>query len=173
MFQNDYIMRMIEQFTKALAQILFKRQAGETTEAMDELEEAYGSYLGLDRKTVMHMTDDQLLMLFGGESAISSDKCIMLAELFYMEFKLLPETSQENERNHLGLRALHFYLLAMLNTDMWDNSEFREHFEEIIDEIPMAYIRVSLLDKIAEYYARIGEDSNKIRIEKEIWQRLG
>ncbi|MCF7803097.1 MAG: hypothetical protein K9N46_11355 [Candidatus Marinimicrobia bacterium] len=171
MFQKDYLMRQIMEFSKGLARILGRQKSGEVVETGQELDEIYQSSLGLGRDTVLQMSDQQLLILFGGEEAIESDKCIMLAELFYTELQLLHTAKDDPLRNELRLRALRYYLLAVHGTDMWDDTEFRQHFEEVRDSLSLSNIPISLLEYLVTYYERVGDQANKAQVMEEISRR--
>jgi hypothetical protein len=47
MFGTDYIERMIHQFAKFLARVLFRIKSGNLNEAQVEIERASGQFLGL------------------------------------------------------------------------------------------------------------------------------
>ena len=160
MFQKDYLMRLIQQFIQGLIQVLTKQKSGEINETVDDLGEMYHSYLGLDRATIAQMSDNQILSLFGGEENIGSDKCLMIAELFYAETQI--ESSGNGEYT---VRALRFYLLAIKDTDMWDDSPAFEHFHELLDTISFEKIPEDLLKQLAVFYHRIGDKQNQAQIE--------
>jgi len=166
MFRKDYLMRLIEQFIQTLLQVLFKIKSGQITGATESLEVIYTSYLGLSRDAVAAMSDRQILALFGGEDRIGSDKCIMLAELFYAETLLLPSGASEDERNQLTLRAIRFYLNAMHKTDLWDGTEAREHFHTLLEICPLASIPAPLLRLLSDYYDRIGQTGNSVQVDR-------
>jgi len=155
-YQKDYLMRLIEQFIQGLLQVLFHIEAGELVVAEDHLETLYNKSLGLSRESVSMMSDDQLLLLFGGEDAIGSDKCVMLAELFYAEVKLLPDSIPEEQYRDQAMRSLSFYLRAMESTNLWDGTDFQEHFENLLGTLPFSSIPGDKLRSLANYYQRTG-----------------
>lgn len=168
MYQKDYLMRLIEQFIQGLLQVLFHIESGQTVQAEDSLGKLYTSSLGLSRETVAQMSDEQIVVLFGGKDVIGSDKCIMLAELFYAETRLLPASIPGDQYSDLACRSLYYYLLTLKKTTMWNDTEFHEHFLDLVGTLEYSKIPTNQLIQLSDYYSSINDKYHQNEVSKEL-----
>ncbi len=92
MIERDYIMRMIDMLGKFLARALFMKKSRDFQKAADELATAYKTLLGLDRTIALTLSEDQLVLLMGGNDPATFSKCYVLgmllkedADLFHLQ----------------------------------------------------------------------------------------
>jgi len=103
MIQEDYIMRMIEQFVKVLAQIIGLKQKGEFLEAMETVDEAYNSLLRLDRNELLRIPAKELIEKF------NHDQLSVFADLLFEEGDIKLLQDNENEASDRLKKALEIY----------------------------------------------------------------
>ena len=81
MLRNDYIMRLIEQFTQAMALILGFKNAQKYQDALDLTAETIQQLFGVDAKFIDTIPDEDLMVLLRTNDGIEPDKAIIIAAL--------------------------------------------------------------------------------------------
>ncbi len=112
--QNDYIMRMIEQFTQAILAIMQRREAGEHQAAMEQIQAASRLFLREDLETLLLYSPEKIADKFRDSAGhIDSEQCTMCADLLY-ELALISEAQQNKEASiYLKTRCLYLYRIAI------------------------------------------------------------
>lgn len=96
MLQRDYILRLIREFTAALARMLEKKEIEDRRRAIKDL---YRQYIGDDR-FYRHATIDKVMLAMEGvEPEERLYKMEMLAELYYHEADLLSNPERDELLN--------------------------------------------------------------------------
>ena len=94
MYQPDYIMRTIKQFSEMLAALLFGARTKGQEVTFNDLEELSLTFTGLSLKTLMALPTSQLLNLFSVTGALDIEKVYVSARLLYQ----LAEQEGDTER---------------------------------------------------------------------------
>jgi tetratricopeptide (TPR) repeat protein len=108
MINRDYILRMIEQLSRALAKVLLYKEAGECQEAIGELKKVGKLFLGLSPEAMEVLTEHELLSLWSVGGDLDAEKCALAAQIFRTEGEVyehqgnLESTSASYEKS-LGL----------------------------------------------------------------------
>ncbi|MEM8559698.1 MAG: hypothetical protein AAGG50_17900 [Bacteroidota bacterium] len=97
MFQQDFIVRQVQQLAQVLAQVLFHKRAGEEVEAQDALANGLVAALDLELTTLRTLDRDDLMARFAPAGALSVDTAVALAEV------LQEDTEQAGRRRALWL----------------------------------------------------------------------
>ena len=87
MIEKDYIMRMIQQFARFLAAVLFKIESGNVEEAQSDVQSACKDYLGLPFNFLLGMPDQELVNIFTLGGQLDVDRCYIAAQLLFCEAK--------------------------------------------------------------------------------------
>lgn len=90
---SDYIMRIIEQFVKALAAIIRARKAGQHEEAFRQIQITSQDYLKTDILSLLHCSAEECLSRFRTGNEIDSERCVICADLLY-ELALIFDAKQ-------------------------------------------------------------------------------
>lgn len=86
MIERDYIMRMVQQFSRMMAHIIGLKEKGRHAEALDEIKHVYNSTLKLEHEQVMGFGKDDWK---GFYSERSIEECEMAADLLRLEGEVL------------------------------------------------------------------------------------
>ena len=81
MITRDFLLRQIHQLAQALAQVLFRKQAGQYEEAQDLLGQTLRDVTGLDPEGFRQLPREALLALCTAGQTFSNDKALALADL--------------------------------------------------------------------------------------------
>lgn len=154
----DYIIRLLEQFTRALASIIRARQAGKQEEAYELVQNAGQLFLGIDINTLLNNSPDQLLDKFRKESnELDVEKCIFCAELLY-EMSLISEAEQfEDVALHLKILSLNMFISVIPKEKQFQNSYYLEKVEALLEELQEHVLPDSVLAKLNSYQDFLGK----------------
>lgn len=114
MFQRDYFMRMIEQMTEAVGQVLQLRRERKQEEALLVLEELLDKRFRLSGKLIRSLSGEDLMSMMTTNGILETDQLQAIAVLIRQESELYGELGRENESYAMSLKALHLYLRLSL-----------------------------------------------------------
>ncbi len=140
MIKQDYIMRLIEQLVKALSKILFNKETGNHTEAIQNINNSFSSLLGLDHKLLEISSADNIVSLLElqGDSTTLNIKYILIAKLLKekAEIKSLSEPKDFDAVIEYK-KALTLFLEGFLNNKNKDVplNEYHQDVEELADKL--------------------------------------
>ena len=132
MLRKDYIMRMVEQITRAVAEIVLRRKARENLEAERLLEQASTEYLGLAFDFLKSQPLGQLKMLFALDGELDVGKCIVAGELFVQAAAMLEDRGEVAEAEALLTRSQDLFIEAYR---VLPEKERRLYAQKIVDMI--------------------------------------
>jgi hypothetical protein len=127
---------MIQQLSGFVTGLLHLRQAGRTTEAIQQIEDAYGRFTGLSATLVHAISEDDLIQLLRARGGVDPDRAWALAELMREEAIAYDELGNEAEGTPRFLKSLRLYLEVL----------------DVIEELP-GLLNVNGLEEVAERVA--------------------
>ena len=83
MFESDFILRLVQQLTQALARILGRRAAGEEDQLEEELDEFTRTGFGMSLELLASMRDDELFQLIVRDHHADYERLALLARILY------------------------------------------------------------------------------------------
>src|SRR5215211_7598301 len=107
---QDYILRMVQQFSGFLVRVLRLRKEGKTDEALAVLADGYGALVGLPESLVHALSDDDLIALLRSQGRLDLERCLGLAELLREEAHVYDDAEGYDESYTRNLKALRLYL---------------------------------------------------------------
>lgn len=113
MFTNDYVMRMIELFVRAVAKIVGLREAGEKDEAYILLQDTIKGALGVNADTVDGLDYDAFVAIMAAGGDLTPERYLLLSELMRIKGEMAREEGQEALAAGLLEKALCLYLAAL------------------------------------------------------------
>lgn len=129
--REDYLLRMIEQTAKAVAQMIGLRKSGDFTAAHAVLDAAYGSLLGPDALLFSRMDPET-----GAKLLAEPEKMAVMADLIHEDAELR-RAAQEGGAAELDRKALAYARLAAAarpeDTDYSRLAERMEAFTQVPD----------------------------------------
>ncbi|MGO4372979.1 DUF6483 family protein [Paenibacillus sp. 2TAB19] len=142
MFQRDYFMRMIEQMTEAVGQILQLRRERKQEEALLVLDELLDKRFRLSSKLIRSLSDEDLVRMMTTNGLLEADHLGAIAILVRQEAELHAELGREDESFVLSIKALHLFLrLSLADTEtviVNPNEQIAELLEELLPyELPV------------------------------------
>jgi len=132
-FQNsDYIMRMIEQFARALASIITARKAQQHEEAFVQIQHASQLYLESDVLELIKLSPKGIIEKFRGRSGrVDVEKCVVCADLLY-EMALISEAKGITElSDHIKMQCLYLYVTAIPMDKQFETTGYLEKVDTL------------------------------------------
>jgi hypothetical protein len=127
---------MIQQLSGFVTGLLQLRKSGRTTEAIQQIEDAYGRFTGLSATLVHAISEDDLIQLLRARGGVDPDRAWALAELLREEAVAYEELGNESEAVPRFLKSLRLYLEVL----------------DVIEELP-GLLNVDGLETVAERVA--------------------
>ena len=97
MVNKDYIMRLIEQLSQAIAKILFNIENKNYDAAINEINLSYKGLTGFDPSLVNSLSDQEIISFLTKGKTADPEKCLVIARLLRAEAELNEIT--ENDFN--------------------------------------------------------------------------
>ncbi|MCH8317575.1 MAG: hypothetical protein IIA88_03625 [Bacteroidetes bacterium] len=106
MVQKDYLLRLIEQFSKTLINIIGLKKKGEYKKASELIAETYRGLLKFDPGYLEHIPDNELLDTLVKDKALNHDQLEIVADLLIEEGDILFQQKQRNKSRTKYSQAL-------------------------------------------------------------------
>ncbi|MFX3636167.1 MAG: DUF6483 family protein [Candidatus Pristimantibacillus sp.] len=114
MFQRDYFMRMIEQMTTALGQIMQLKREMKQGEALLVIDELLDKRFGISGNLIRSLSDKDLMGVLTTNGVIETDNIQAIAILLKQEAELYDELGKEDASFHHYLKSLHLFMRLSL-----------------------------------------------------------
>ena len=168
MIRQDYIMRLIEQLVRFLAKILFNKETGNYRDALQNIDNAFSSLLGLDNKLIDISSAEDIIYLLKlpGNTTALSIKYIVVAKLLKEKADIKSINNSDNfNSNYEYQKSLVLFLEGYLNNKdkdfpLDDYYKDVEELAEMLDDNLSADMRT----KLVKFYEMIG-NKNKANEE--------
>lgn len=92
MVRRDYIMRMIDEFSKFLAAVVGLKNEGKFEEALNKIDDIYRGMIEADPKVLKAIEPDQLLDFLQNEKQFNNQYLKLITELFFEEGQVYVES---------------------------------------------------------------------------------
>ncbi|OXM86438.1 DUF6483 family protein [Paenibacillus rigui] len=110
MYQRDYMMRLIQQFSEAMVKVMFQRRNRQFAEAMELLVQAMQRLLGLNSKMVQALAVKDIIALLSMQGRLDAGKGLLLADMLKAEGELLMDAGDERAGQASCMKALELLL---------------------------------------------------------------
>ncbi|NOU98389.1 hypothetical protein GC093_34985 [Paenibacillus sp. LMG 31456] len=158
MYQRDYLLRMIEQFSVVLGKVIFQRRNQRFTEALELLAQSMKQLLGLNSKLVRALSAKDLISLLSTQGHFDAGKGLLLSDMLKAESEVLLENGQEADG--WGCRLKSIELLLEINR-LAEADEYKVDIKERIFELlpKMQHYRMPprITELLMNYYSENGQ----------------
>lgn len=130
MFENDYIIRMIEQMAEIVRLAISHKISGKYEESHKDIDSGF-TMLGITRNLAQTLPYTQLVWLMNRTGHLEEDRCLALAQLLVTDGQVY-----ESEHNPVAARSQYQTALKILmDISQNEESEKQEIEKKRIDEI--------------------------------------
>lgn len=154
--QQDYILRMIQQLSGFVTGLVQLRKSGRSTEALHQIEEAYGRFSGLSATLVHAISEDDLIQLLRARGGVDPDRAWALAELLREEALTYEEAGQPDEATPRYLKSLRLYLEVLDAIEDLPGVLSVDGLEDVAERVSDLELSRSTRLKLVEYFVETG-----------------
>ena len=110
MYQQDFIKRLIRQFTQAVLEVAGLTQSGRLNEATQLVEQTYGDLFGLSSTVVFYSPVEELIQLVSRGDDDDPQRIAALAELIRSEARISQARGHDFDAHQRRLKSLALHL---------------------------------------------------------------
>jgi tetratricopeptide (TPR) repeat protein len=160
MMEKDYILRLIQQFSRVLLQILHLREIKDYEGALTYIDDVFKQTLGFGSDLINSVPDKTLLAMLTSFDILDSEKCLLVAHLLKAEGDIYVDQGDFDTSYYRYLKSLHLFLAVLLlsNSDITDPDIFLE-IEELLNKLEDYEFPAKIKSQLFRYYERIGRYS--------------
>ncbi len=114
MSQRDYILRIAQEFGRALAQVLYNREIKDYTTAHSLLDEQCKQIFGMGIGFMRSIPEVTLLSMLTSFDTLDTEKCWLLAILLKAEGDIYEDQGNASESYYSYIRSLNLFLEVLL-----------------------------------------------------------
>ncbi|NIK78644.1 hypothetical protein FHS15_003790 [Paenibacillus castaneae] len=152
MFQRDYFMRMIEQMTEAVGQIMNLKRERKQEEALFVIDDWLNKRFRLSSKLIRSLSDEDLLKVMTTNGIVETDNMGAIAVLMKQEAELCGELDREDESFAAYIKALHLFIRLSLIGAEPTIIEPRGQIEELLVQLEPYELPISTKRLLMEWY---------------------
>ena len=170
MFTNDYVMRMIELFVRAVARITGLRESGEKEEAYALLQDTIKGVLGVNADTVDGLDYDTFVTIMAAGGALTPERYLLLSELMRIKGEMAQEEGREAIAAALLEKGLCLHLAAVQQEPALEQQPLPkqrlEQMREALEGYQLAERTYAMLARWQEHRGHFGQ------AEDALYQRM-
>ena len=134
MLKRDILTRMIEQFGRFLAQMLFNLKSGNIEEAQETIKSATDNFLGMDPDTLFKLPNQDLIALLGSNTRINATKCYIAAQILRLEGQLHQQQNNPHGEMLRKLKSLDLFLNCFNSLEPTLKEGANQELEQLLEE---------------------------------------
>jgi len=154
MIKEDYLIRLIRQFTSALARILGLKNALQYPQALEAIDQAYQELFGVNSRFVLILSEKDLLGLMKSGRALDADKAIVMAGLLREEAECYEKQGRPEESRPRYLKALNLLLEAFLSGRETSFPDLGSRIEELAVKLREEGLSVEARERLSQFRNR-------------------
>lgn len=156
MFQRDYFMRMIEQMTEAVGQILNLKRQHKREEALLVIDDLLDKRFRLSSKLIRTLSDEDLMKVMTTNGLVETDHLQAIAILMKQESELYDELGREEESFIAAVKSLHLFMRLSIMGAEPTIVEPREQVDELLEQLLPYELSLPTKRLLAEWYEAEG-----------------
>lgn len=159
MIQSDYILRMVEEFMEALAQIRRLKNEQRLQDACVLTEEEFKRSTGLNSDSVLRLSETELLarLIQAGGGQGVREKMLILTTLLKETGDMAVSEDRFEDGRACYLKGLHLLLDSLARGEIYELPEFVPKVEEFVAALGDCELPVTTSALLMEHYERSGQ----------------
>ena len=115
--EKDYIMKIIRQFTNAIARIMGLKAENKIEESQEVLTDTLKDFTGLNKEVLESLPYEILIGKVSGSRQTNTVKSQVLAELLYQQADIFEIRGEMSRARNLYIKSLNIMIKVILNED--------------------------------------------------------
>jgi len=159
MIRRDYILRMIEEFIRALARINSLKQGQRWNEAAEALDDEFNRLIGTGAQAAARLSETDLLARLAqdGPTQTVRDKTLLLTTLLKEAGDVATAEDRMEEGRECYLKALHVLLEVLGREDVFECPEFVPRVESLKQALQGTPLSMRTHAMLMQHHERTGE----------------
>jgi len=157
MSQRDYILRLFEEFGRALAQVLYQRQLKDYTAARNLIDEQCKQVLGVGIGFIHSVPEETILSMLTSLGTLNTEKCWLLAVLLKAEGDIYQDQENSNESYYSYLKSLDLFLEVLLLDTTTGSTDFVPELEGLLYKLSAYELPKKTRLKLFHYFDQTGK----------------
>ena len=153
---EDYLVRLISQALAALAAIYRLKASQQFKEAAQQADEALESQFGLRASLLKELDDERLKEMLTTNGTLEMERFVLVADLFKESAELAQRRGDTGSSRRDGLRALNFYLEALLAGWMDEELTLPAKVDALVSTLQDAPLPAETRSLLTDYYRVLG-----------------
>ena len=155
MIREDYILRMIERLSIAIARVLKLKETNRHQEALATIDETFQQLFGLNTKTISSLPAESIIELLGISAPEEAQKCFWIADLIKEEADIYECKKDFPISESKYLDSLELYLKGIACGDDKIISNYLPKIKEVADKVKKCLLPDKDRDRLLGYYKEI------------------
>ena len=148
--EKDYIMKIIQQFTNAVARIMGLKAENKIEESQVVLTDTLKDFTGLNTEILEALPYEILLQRVSGQT--NSEKSLILAELLYQQADIYEIKGELSRARNLYLKNANIMINVLLKGDNSVLEQNQDKVNELIEKIGLLNVPRESLLLLFQYY---------------------
>ena len=159
MMQKDYILRMIQQLSRVLIQILHLREIKDYEGALTYIDDVFKQALGFSSDLINSVPDETLLAMLTSFDVLDIEKCFLVANLLKAEGDIYVDQEDFDTSYYRYSRSLYLFL-AILSSDSGINDpDIFLEVEGLLDKLEDYELPAEIKIQLFQYFEKTGRYS--------------
>lgn len=135
MTQRDYILRMFEEMSRVIAQIVYHREMKDYHASHELIDEQFKQTLGMGSGFILSLSDETLLSMLTTLGTLNIEKCWLIALLLKAEGDLYTDEQDESKSYYSYLKSCNLFLEALYDQNQQRDIEKIAEIEELLKKL--------------------------------------
>lgn len=157
MSQRDYILRIAEEFGRAVAQVVYKKQIKDYAAGQNLIDEQCKQILGVGIGFVHSMPEETLLSMLTSFGTLNTEKCWLLASLLKAEGDIYLDQGNPDNSYYSYLQSLNLFLEVLLLDATISGTDFVPALEGLLYKLREYELPTSTKLKLFQYFDQSGK----------------
>jgi len=157
MSQRDYILRIAEEFGRAVAQVVYQKQIKDYTAGQNLIDEQCKQLLGVGIGFVHSIPEETLLSMLTSFGTLNTEKCWLLASLLKAEGDIYLDQGNSDNSYYSYLQSLNLFLEVLLLDATISGTDFVPELEGLLYKLSEYELPTSTKLKLFQYFDQSGK----------------
>lgn len=158
MSQRDYILRIAEEFGRALAQVIYQnKQIRDYSAGRNFIDEQCKQALGVGLGFIHSMPEETLLSLLTSFGTLNTEKCWLLATLLKAEGDIFEQQGDSNASYYSYLKSLNLVLEVLLLDPTISSTDFIPELEGLLYKLSEYELPAKTKLMLFQYFNQSGK----------------
>lgn len=158
MIRRDYILRMIEEFTEALARINASKHGQKWDEATGDVDTQFKQLIGINPQAILQMSETEILArtVHGEPTHLARDKILMVTTLLKESGDIAQARDRTVEAHGYYLKSLHLLLDTLGRGEIFECPEFVPKVQALREALEGLPLPVRTQAMLMQHFERNG-----------------